>query len=216
MQTLLGVVPQQGGEHPRMGTHNLLLPLGETMFLEVIAINPEAPSPERPRWFALDRVTSASKPLLGCWVARTEDIASSLEASTEDLGPAEPMTRGALEWLISIPGDGSLPLGGAAPALIQWKTAIHPASRMLDKGCRLVELKLLHPEPKRLQSLLASLQFGESGPVLSIAEASAPALVAVIRTPSGLRILGAPRPASEARDGDEPAGSSPRPRGATN
>lgn len=216
VRTLLGVVPQQGGEHPRMGTHNLLLPLGETMFLEVIAINPDAPPPERPRWFALDRVTSASKPSLGCWVARTEDIASSLEASTEDLGPAEPMTRGTLEWLISIPGDGSLPLGGAAPALIQWKTGIHPASRMQDKGCRLVELKLLHPEPKRLQSLLSSLQFGGSGPVLSIEEASAPALVAYIRTPAGLRILGTPGSASEAREGNEPVGSSPRPQGATN
>lgn len=216
MQTLLGVVPQQGGEHPRMGTHNLLLPLGETIFLEVIAINPDAPPPERPRWFQLDRVTSASKPFLSCWVARTEDIGSSLGASTEDLGPAEPMTRGDLEWLISIPGDGSLPLGGAAPALIQWKTGIHPASRMQEKGCRLVELKLLHPEPKRLQSLLTSLQFGGSGPVLSIAEASAPALVACIRTPAGLRALGAPGLVPETGNCDEPGSSSPLPQGAGN
>lgn len=33
----LGVAPQAGGEHPRMATHNLLLRLGDAMFLEVIA-----------------------------------------------------------------------------------------------------------------------------------------------------------------------------------
>lgn len=35
-----GVSPQVGGEHPRMGTHNYLLKLGEKFYLEVISINP--------------------------------------------------------------------------------------------------------------------------------------------------------------------------------
>jgi hypothetical protein len=56
----LGVAPQAGGEHPRMGTHNLLLKLGDSMFLEVIAPNPNAPAPARPRWFALDTIGTGS------------------------------------------------------------------------------------------------------------------------------------------------------------
>jgi hypothetical protein len=36
----LGVSPQPGGEHPRMATHNLLLRLGDSIFLEIIAPNP--------------------------------------------------------------------------------------------------------------------------------------------------------------------------------
>lgn len=91
---LLGARPQQGGEHPRMGTHNLLLPLGEAVFLEVIAINPNAPAPQRPRWFELDQLPFNSKPFLGCWVARTDDIHLSLAAASEHLGLAEPMSRG--------------------------------------------------------------------------------------------------------------------------
>lgn len=43
----LGVVMQPGGKHPRMGTHNLLLRLGDC-YLEVIAPNPDAPAPTRP------------------------------------------------------------------------------------------------------------------------------------------------------------------------
>ena len=46
---VLGVRPQAGGEHPRMGTHNLLMRLSERSFLEIIAINPAAPAPDRPR-----------------------------------------------------------------------------------------------------------------------------------------------------------------------
>lgn len=38
----LGVDPQPGGEHPRMGTHNLLRRLGDSLFLEVIAPDPAA------------------------------------------------------------------------------------------------------------------------------------------------------------------------------
>lgn len=191
---LLGVHPQQGGEHPRMGTHNLLLPLGEAVFLEVIAINPNAPAPQRPRWFELDRLPSNGKPILGCWVARTDDIHSSLAAASEHLGMAEPMSRGGLEWLVSIPKDGSLPLGGAAPALIQWQTEVHPAKGMQDKGCRLVKLELLHPEPQRLNALVGGLQFAESSTTLSVSEATSPRLVAYIDTPLGLRIIGAPTP----------------------
>jgi len=35
----LGVMPQVGGEHPRMGTHNYFLRLGQTVYLEIIAVN---------------------------------------------------------------------------------------------------------------------------------------------------------------------------------
>lgn len=188
----LGLRPRQGGQHPRMGTHNLLLRLGETMFLEVIAVDPRAPRPSRPRWFELDGLAPDRAPSLACWVARTEDIHASLAAAAEPLGQAEPMTRGALEWLISIPKDGSLPMGGAAPALIQWHADTHPAAVMPDMGCRLVALQLLHPDPQRLTHTLAALQLHEPGVALSVHEAVLPGMAAQIDTPHGLRWLGIP------------------------
>jgi hypothetical protein len=189
----LGIDPQAGGKHPRMGTHNLLLPLGDACFLEVIAIDPEASAPARPRWFGLDRLPRDAPPFLGCWVARTDDIHASLAAAPESLGLAEPMSRNALEWLISIPEDGSLPLDGAAPALIQWHTDTHPARGMRDRGCRLVALELAHPEPARLQAVVDSLSFVDGDATLTVVAAARPGLVARVETPHGLRTIGSHR-----------------------
>ncbi len=54
VEKTLGVPMAAGGKHPEMGTHNRLLRLGDDIYLEVIAVDPEAPRPERPRWFGLD------------------------------------------------------------------------------------------------------------------------------------------------------------------
>jgi hypothetical protein len=49
----LSVVISSGGRHPLIGTHNSLMRLDETMFLEILAPNPDA-TPQRTRWFSLD------------------------------------------------------------------------------------------------------------------------------------------------------------------
>jgi Glyoxalase-like domain len=82
----LGILPQAGGEHPRMGTHNLLLRLGDALFLEVISPNPKAAAPARPRWFGLDAMARDTAPSLATWVARTPDIRASIAACPEALG----------------------------------------------------------------------------------------------------------------------------------
>lgn len=189
VQQALGVAPQTGGEHPRMGTHNLLLRLGDSLFLEVISPNPNAPSPGRPRWFGLDDLRSDSMPALATWVARTADIRSSVANSSEALGNIEPMSRGALNWLITIPVDGSIPLDGVAPALIEWHTEIHPAAKLQDHGLSLAMLEILHPEPERISRLLASIEIDGPLSVVPLSDGVAPYLIAHINTPQGLRKL---------------------------
>lgn len=190
----LGVRPHPGGEHPRMGTHNLLLRLGEAMFLEVIAVNPNAPAPPRPRWFELDRMSPATPPRLACWVLRTDDILSASRQCSAPLGTAETQSRGALEWRITIPEDGHLPFGGAVPALIQWHTAAHPALGLHDQGCALMARELLHPTPHTVRTVLDELRIAEPGVELTVREAIEPDLVAHIHTPGGLRRLGSNTP----------------------
>lgn len=109
----LGAFPQAGGEHPGMASHNVLLRLGKSMYLEVISPNPAAPPPDRPRLFALDDLGPHSPPRLSTWVIRTSDIHGAVAAASEPLGPVEPMSRGTLNWLLTVPADGSVPLNGA-------------------------------------------------------------------------------------------------------
>lgn len=187
LQERLGVPPQPGGEHALMGTHNRLLRLGESSYLEVIAVNPAAPRPGRHRWFELDSMAADATPVLATWVLRTGDIRQAAEAASERLGPVEPMRRGALEWLITLPADGTLPLGGVAPALIEWHTDTHPATGLDDYDLVIEKLELFHPDPERVQRLLKSLAV--VGPVSVEKSAAAARLVAHIRTPQGIRVL---------------------------
>lgn len=187
VQRTLGVTAQAGGEHVRLGTHNCVLRLGDSLYLEVIAPNPQAPPPGRPRWFELDLLAPDSAPRLATWVARCDDIRAAAAAASEPLGEVEPMSRNDLSWLITIPDDGKLRLGGAAPALIEWHTQPHPASRMQDSGCSLVRLWAFHPDATRVTRLLQSISF--EGPLSVTAAGGQPHLVAHIQTPGGLRTI---------------------------
>ncbi|HUG58316.1 MAG TPA: VOC family protein [Candidimonas sp.] len=187
----LGVDPQVGGEHVSMGTHNCLLKLGSDIYLEVIATNPKAASPSRPRWFQLDDPHWNSSPKLATWVARTNDIQSAAQAAAPmPIGQVQAMSRGSLNWLISIPENGTLALQGTAPALIQWNTPAHPASAMQDLGCSLIRLEIFHHESEQLTSMLDRIGFEGNLQVLPLRQGTQPYLVAHIQTPAGPRQLG--------------------------
>lgn len=193
VRDLLGVEPGPGGRHPRMATHNRLLRLGDTSFLEIIAPDPHAQPPGRPRWFALDSLGASATPVLSAWVLRTTDIQTSVAHSPEDLGQIEPMQRGELNWWITIPADGSLPLDGVAPILIEWQSTEHPAAGLPDYGCSLHSLELRHPQPDRVRALLASLSVAMDEHGLHVRHGETPALIAQIDTPRGRRQLGSAR-----------------------
>lgn len=186
VEKVLGVRPQKGGEHPRMGTHNLLLRLGDSVYLEVISPDPAAKKPERPRWFALDDLEIDAPPSLKTWVVRTEDIHVTAKIGSEPIGDIASMSRGDLNWFITIPQNGSIPIHGGAPALIQWHVKSHPASRLTDHGLSLSKLQIFHPEPERLSNFLGSIHLEGNVEVLSEGSAR---LVAHIKTPDGVREL---------------------------
>jgi hypothetical protein len=185
----LGVKLQQGGVHPRMATHNLLLRLGDSTYLEVISPDSSAAKPSHPRWFALDCLAPDDPPKLAAWVVRTEDIYFSRSMCASVLGNIEPMSRGALSWLITVPSDGSLPLGGAAPVLIEWQSKPHPAYALNDLGCSLHHLEIFHPEPEQVQVALKSLNLSTPVSIHQLSTSSQPKLVAQIQTPCGLCTL---------------------------
>jgi hypothetical protein len=139
----LGVAPAAGGKHALMGTHNRLLSLGARRFLEVIAIDPEAAQPSRPRWFGLDTPGMHARletgPALIHWVMRTDDIGKALREYPEAVEILA-LQRGDYRWRIGVPRDGRLPCDGACPTLIQWEGDLHPADRLPESGCMLLDL----------------------------------------------------------------------------
>jgi hypothetical protein len=192
VQQTLGVSPQVGGEHPRMGTHNYFLKLGEKFYLEIISTNPNAQQPDRPRWFQLDQPDRLRPVRLATWIARTDDIRTAVAASPIPLGDVEPMSRGQINWLITIPRDGSLPLHGVAPTLIQWPAGIHPSSTLRESGCVLMKLEGFHPEANTVTRVLEAIGFEGDFQVSALPRDKQPYLLAHIQTPSGLRQLSAP------------------------
>lgn len=161
---MLGVDMPVGGCHLAMGTHNLVGAMGPDSYLEIIAIDPELNAPARRRWFNLDDPDQASalvrlpRPLT--WVARTTDIEFTLAAAQAvgaDLGRVVRMERGDLRWLITVRDDGTLPGAGLLPTVIQWLDDPHPAGRMGDIGVRLTKVRLIHPDPERLEQQLAAM-----------------------------------------------------------
>jgi len=182
VQATLGVEPPPaGGKHPLMGTHNRLLNLGHGAYLEIIAVDPEAPTPDRPRWFELDRFVGP--PRLLTWVACSE----ALECyAALGLGPVCKARRGDLEWHITLPEDGRLHWGGVVPYLIQWGSR-HPSETLPETGCRLEELVLRHPEPQAVDRVLRSLELDWR--LVRLEHAESAQLVALLQTPAGLKRL---------------------------
>jgi hypothetical protein len=190
---ILGVRPQEGGEHVAQGTHNRVLSLGESCYLEVIAINPGASKPPHPRWFELDSESMQErlrqKPLLITWAVRTDRIEQLANESIEPLGTVTRMTRRNLSWRLTLTADGHLPGGGVLPFAIQWDETVHPASRMLDVGCSLVNLRGFHHQREKILAALRALRIDQLLSVDPLPPREVPRLMAVIQTPSGMKTL---------------------------
>lgn len=153
-----------GGQHPLMGTHNHLTALAEDQFLEVIAIDPSARTPDRARWFNLDderhQAKLAAGPALTTWVAATRNLDESLEAVRQlgiDPGVPVDLTRGDLQWRLALKENGSLAYDGIFPILIEWPHEVNPVSKMQDQGIRLENLVALHPQAALLSTALERL-----------------------------------------------------------
>ena len=155
-EATFGVAARDGGAHAFMGTHNVLLSLASPRwpraYLEIIAIDPDAPAPARTRWFDLDRPAVrdrvAAEPTLLHWVARASDIEAGVAAlrgeghDVGDVTASERMTpRGLLRWRISLPVDGRRPAAGAVPLLIAWP-AEHPTDALPASGVTIESVRL--------------------------------------------------------------------------
>lgn len=182
LEDSLGVKMTPGGEHVLMSTHNRLLGLLDGLYLEVIAINPDAPDPGRPRWFDLDNFRGT--PRITNWILRCDDLAASLATLPIRAGEPVVLSRGDLRWQMAVPTDGKLPYDNMAPALIEWDGDAHPANRLPQSGVRMTGFDIQHPEAGTLKSLFSATK----GPALHFNTGDA-RFTAHFETPHGPRSL---------------------------
>ncbi len=190
VENALGVKLSQGGKHAFMATHNKLLRLGSGVYLEVIAIDPSAPAPPRPRWFNLDnpdfQASLKANPRIIHWVVRTRNIEQAVQNFPEANQPIVSASRGDLQWKITIPDDGSLLFDGAFPTFIEWPAGPHVSARMPDTGCAFKNLSIAHPAAGEIANGLAS-HLSEKR--VAFRQAKELKFTAEIQTPNGLQIL---------------------------
>jgi len=189
----LGVDIPYGGVHENMGTHNRLMQLGDEVYLEVIAVNPDIEPPEFPRWCGLDDPHVShqlmEQPIFLTWVVSTNDIEKLLRRTTFDFGKSRLLSRGNLSWYFGLPDDGRLLAGGMLPYVIEWRTESHPSTNMVDAGCRFRGLEVHHPYPSWLRSVLESIGAADLVRIHPLQKNRPPFLVAHIDTPEGKKDL---------------------------
>jgi hypothetical protein len=162
VRTCLDLDVPFGQRHAYMGTHNHLLQLGDTVYLEIVALDSEADEPGRPRWFGLDdqytvRSDWEEGRRLRGWVARTDAIATIIAGHRGIFGEKVPLPAVNSSFDFAIPHDGSLPLDGAAPSLIDRRGKPRSMATMADLGARLRSFTLEHPDPAAMEALYGAM-----------------------------------------------------------
>lgn len=180
-----------GQRHAYMGTHNHLLQLGDTVYLEIVALDPDGVAPGRRRWFGLDdrrkvRADWDEGRRLRGWVARTDAIDAVIAGREGIFGQKVSLPAVDPSFDFAIADDGSLPLDGAAPSVIDRRGKARSMATIADLGARLRSFTLEHPNPDAVSALYGQLAVGRA-PVID--RGCGPRYRAQIETPSGLKHL---------------------------
>lgn len=151
-----------GTRHDYMGTHNHRLQLGNRVYLEIVAHDPDGVEPGRALWFGLDNQQQIQSDWdkgrrLRGWVANTDDMDAMISSRGAVFGDKVLLPPANPTFAFTIPADGSLPLDGAAPSLIDHQGDPTSMRDIPDLGARLRTLTLEHPNPDAITALYGEL-----------------------------------------------------------
>lgn len=183
---MTGVEPARGGSHPGLGTRNALLSLGEKIYLEIIAPDPEQ---DLAGTYG-EALTRLALPGMFTLSARTADIRGTygklMELGLHSPGPIA-MSRnlpqgGKLSWHIMMISPGRF--GWEFPFFIDWGSVpVHPADAA-PQGCRMRHLTVLSPNSEELQRAYEGV-----GLDTHVQRATHPGFIVGLDTPRGRLVL---------------------------
>lgn len=186
IEKLTGVPPRIGGRHPGVGTHNAIVPIGDKIYLEIIA-----PDPSQDRFSSFGNlVKGIDKPRLVTWVARSSDA-----RKLSDLAQHNGLSPGVILALSRRRPDGTsvswrtVTIGGHAygpliPFFIEWRSEDHPAESPGANGCHLVRFEIEAPDPRGVGAVLEKI-----GLHLPVLQNPQPRLRLTLDTPKGRVVL---------------------------
>ncbi len=181
LEDRLGVRAAPGGKHEGLGTHNALLGLGPTSYLELIAPDPDQPEPAGPRPFGVDGATTS--PRLVAWALTCTDIDAAIgraRAHGYDPGDAVPLQRRTTarpDLALAPDGERAERWSGPVPDRLGRDRA---PGTLGAARLTLESFHVTHPAPESLTPFLEAL--GADVPVKQAAE---PGLVTRVAGPRG-------------------------------
>jgi hypothetical protein len=182
-----GVRPSLGGRHPGRGTRNALVSLGKPHYLELIAPDSQQTTTDS-AWLTerVNKLRAMPGPRAFNWAVSTHDMEATRRtverAGLKFMGPApgsrkRPDGR-VLEWSSLTLADDD---NGLIPFFIQWgPQSLHP-SEDSPQGCTLESLRLISPNPKKLDATLRAL-----GIRADVRQGAAPSMAVALNTPKGV------------------------------
>ena len=150
LEKQLGARFTTGGRHPDRGTVNALLRLDAGAYLELLAVDPEAPE-GMSCWMGAQLLPEdvGHGGVLTRWAWNAGNDLESLRACLpQPAEVSEGMRRTArgrlLRWRMTEPG--SRPLVSATPFLLDWLDTPHPGDTLPASSCRLAKLIVRTPD----------------------------------------------------------------------
>ena len=135
------------GYHRDMGTHNRVVKISKSVYLEVISIDPNFGHLNTKRWFNLDSLKLQSQlrksPQVIGYVIENVDI-----KILKYYEPFFKASRGEYKWKFAMPGTNASiladqsQLNGIIPSLINWESE-KPINKMQDNHLNLEKLEIL-------------------------------------------------------------------------
>lgn len=186
IESLMGVVPVIAGRHQGQGTWNALMSLGDGIYFEVIAPDPEQKNVPSPSWQSAIQDMPNNRLLRFC--AKTNDAYSLIKHARQhqiELGEVMSGSRQkndgtTLSWTLT---DFKVNTLNFIPFFIDWGQSEHP-SGSLPGGCSVKSLEVIHPEPESYRRILNVL-----GLPIEVLAGNELRLIARFDTPKGEVVL---------------------------
>ena len=184
--SMTGIEATLGGRHPGLGTRNALASLGDGVYFELLAVDPE----QSLEGNMGGRLQAFEKAHLFAYMLKARD--GELEAAktvldrhgiASDLFDASRTTPDGtvLRWRLLVPRDN--PFGDFVPKFIDWLDTPHPSGANA-RGCRFESFSMGHPQARDLSALL-----GELDAQVPVQRADQPYMHLTVDTPRGTLVF---------------------------